>query len=84
MLKPGGYFFIYNLAPAQGKPYLPMADGRCPWSRELLQAAGFEVLAYDADDSTRARQMGHLLEWDSDGDDLKKNLFATYTLLRRK
>lgn len=83
MLKPGGSFFIYNLAPAQGRPYLPMADGRCPWSRELLQAAGFEVVAYDSDDSVKARQMGHLLEWDSGGEDLKKTLFATYTLLRR-
>ena len=87
MLEPGGYFYIYNLAPAQKQPYLPMADGRCPWSREQLQAAGFEVLAYDADDSTKARQMGHLLEWDvTDSgltDDLNKSLFATYTLLRR-
>ncbi|MDP1826173.1 MAG: hypothetical protein Q8L48_23100 [Archangium sp.] len=83
MLKPGAFFYIYNLAPAQAEPYKPMADGRCPWSREVLQAAGFEVLAYDADDSTKARQMGHLLEWDAEGDDLQKTLFATYTLLRR-
>jgi hypothetical protein len=60
-----------------------MADGHCPWSRALLAAAGFEVVAYDADDSMKARQMGHLLEWDSDGEDLKKTLFASYTLLRR-
>ena len=83
MLKPGGIFYIYNLAPAQAEPYKPMADGRCPWSREVLQAAGFEVLAYDADDSMKARQMGHLLEWDVEGDNLQKTLFATYTLLRR-
>ena len=83
MLKPGGYFYIYNLAPAQAQPYKPMADGRCPWSRELLQAAGFEVLAYDADDSMKARELGHLLEWDVEGEDLQKTLFATYTLLRR-
>ncbi len=83
MLKPGGYFYIYNLAPAQEQPYKPMADGRCPWSQELLKAAGFEVIAYDVDDSTKARQMGHLLEWDSDGSDLQKTIFATYTLVRR-
>lgn len=83
MLKPGGFFYIYNLAPAQEQPYKPMADGRCPWPQEALKAAGFEVLAYDADDSTKARQMGHLLEWDSDGSDLQKTLFATYTLARR-
>ena len=87
MLKPGGFFYIYNLAPAQADPYLPMADGRCPWSREQLGAAGFEVLAYDADDAMKARQMGSLLEWDKNDsgltDDLSKSLFATYTLLRR-
>jgi hypothetical protein len=86
MLKPGGYFYIYNLAPAQAVPYLPMADGRCPWSREVLSAAGFEVIAYDADDSTKARQMGFLLEWDKTDslpEDLSKSLFATWTLLRR-
>ena len=64
-----------------------MADGRCPWSREQLSAAGFEVLSYDADDATKARQMGSLLEWDKTDsgltDDLSKSLFATYTLLRR-
>jgi hypothetical protein len=83
MLKPGGYFYIYNLAPAQEQPYKPMADGRCPWPEEALKAAGFEIIAYDTDDSTKARQMGHLLEWDSDGSELHKTLFATYTLLRR-
>ncbi len=83
MLKPGGYFYIYNIAPAQAEPYKPMADGRCPWSREQVQAAGFEVVAYDADDSMKVRQLGHLLEWDIEGDDLQKTLFATYTLLRR-
>lgn len=88
MLKPGGYFYIYNLAPAQGQPYLPMADGRCPWSREQLQAAGFEVLAFDVDDAAKARQMGRLLEWDQGDEsgltgDLEKSLFATYTLVRR-
>ena len=27
--------------------------------------------------------MGHLLEWDIDGDDLQKTLFASYTPVRR-
>lgn len=83
MLKPGGYFYLYNLAPAQGEPYQPLADGRCPWPRQLLEKAGFEVLAYDAADSRKAREMGHLLEWDAKGADLQKTLFASYTLLRR-
>ena len=54
------------------------AAGTC-----ILQAAGFEVLAYDADDSMKVRELGHLLEWDVEGEDLQKTLFATYTLLRR-
>jgi|APLak6261675434_1056106.scaffolds.fasta_scaffold01818_3 hypothetical protein len=76
-LKPGGFFFIYNLAPAQGEPYKPMADGHCPFAKEALVDAGFEVLAYDADDTAKARDMARALEW---GDD---PIFATYTLVRR-
>lgn len=29
------------------------------------------------------RQRGHLLEWDADGDELQKTIFATWTLARR-
>ncbi len=76
-LKPGGFFFIYNLAPAQAEPYKPMADGHCPFTKEALVDAGFEVLAYDADDTAKAREMARALEW---GDD---PIFATYTLVRR-
>lgn len=39
-LKPGGYAMIYNISPAQNpgdKSYLPHADGRCPFSRELFE-----------------------------------------------
>ncbi len=82
-LKPGGFFFIYNLAPAQADPYKPMADGRCPFTKDALVAAGFEVLAYDVDDSVKARELGRALEWNADGEDLEKTLFATYMLARR-
>lgn len=82
-LKSGGFFFIYNLAPEQRVPYSTMADGRCPFSREVLEAAGFKVLAYDADDSEKARKMGHALEWDADGSNLSHTIFATYTLVQR-
>lgn len=77
-VKAGGYFVIYNLAPAQKKPYLPMADGHSPFSKEELQTAGFEVISFDVDDSKLARELGNSLEW---GDE---KLFATYTIARRR
>lgn len=88
VLKPGGFALIYNISPAPaaaGKPYIPWADGRCPFPRAQLEAAGFEVIAFDRDDSAFIRRMGHALGWDDpDGAkmDLKKDLFARYTLMR--
>jgi hypothetical protein len=88
-VKPGGFVLIYNLCPApapKGKPYIPWADGRCPFQRGLLERAGFEALAFDRDDSPAARAMAHALGWDQ-GDhpmDLEHDLFATYTLIRRR
>ena len=88
-VRPGGLVMIYNLCPAPappGKPYIPWADGRCPFDRKLLESAGFRVLAFDRDDSKAARAMAHALGWDA-GDhpmDLAHDLFATYTLLRRR
>lgn len=89
LLKPGGLALIYNISPAPaapGKPYIPWADGRCPFPRAQLESAGFEVLAFDRDDSEFVRRMGHALGWDdSEGAkmDLQNDLFAHYTLLRR-
>jgi hypothetical protein len=89
LLKPGGYFLIYNLSPAPAPPdkaYLPWADGRCPFPLDTLKAEGFEVLAFDKDDSAAARAMGHVLGWDTGEQpmDLEKDLFGTFTLARRK
>jgi len=89
MLKPGGWALIYNLCPAPappGKPYIPWADGRCPFPRAMLERAGFQVIAFDAEDSKAARRMGHALAWDDPENgrmDLEHDLFASYTLLRR-
>lgn len=88
-IKPGGLVLIYNLCPAPappGKPYIPWADGRCPFERSLLEGQGFEVLAFDRDDSPAARAMGHALGWDAGEHpmDLTNDLFATYTLLKRR
>jgi hypothetical protein len=88
-VKPGGLVMIYNLCPAPaapGKPYIPWADGRCPFDRSLLERMGLEVLAFDRDDTPAARAMAHALGWDAGEHptDLQHDLFATYTLLRRK
>jgi len=90
-LAPGGLVVIYNLAPKQAAPneaYRPHADPRSPYSREQWQRAGFEVLAFDAEDHNFVRQMGVLLRWDQNEkgervDDLETNLFAVYTIVKR-
>ncbi|MEW5739447.1 MAG: hypothetical protein AB1938_11000 [Myxococcota bacterium] len=90
LLEPGGYFLIYNLSPAPakpGQPYKQMAEGECPFSRQSIEKAGFEVIAFDATDDGPARAMGKVLEWDADPEspwDLETDLFSHYTLARRK
>jgi hypothetical protein len=82
-LQDRGYFMIYNLCPAQSKErYIPWADGRCPFERDLLERVGFQVLAYNEDDTQAAREMGKLLGW-GDQMDLEHDLFGTYTLMRK-
>jgi hypothetical protein len=89
LLKPGGWFVIYNLAPAQNppdKPFLPMADGRSPFSRETLEAAGFEVIQFDTDDSATIRRYGSLIGWDKPPASMKleTDLFAWITICRKR
>lgn len=86
-LNPGGYVMIYNLCPAPApadKPYIPWADGRCPFEKSLLEQAGFEVLAFDVVDDEPARTMGRALGWADMGMKLDTDLFAWYTILRKK
>lgn len=88
-LKPGGHVMIYNICPAPApadKPYIPWADGRCPFSRKMLKSAGFEIIEFDKDDSKSVREMAHALGWDKGegGMNLEKDLFAHYTLLRKQ
>jgi hypothetical protein len=87
-LRPGGLMMIYNLAPAPappGKPYIPWADGRSPFPRELYERVGFRVVAFEVDDTAAARAMGRALGWDHGPDamDLTNGLFAQYTLVAR-
>jgi SAM-dependent methyltransferase len=87
-LRPGGRVLIYNLCPAPappGKPYIPWADGRCPFPDSSWRAAGFRALAFDRDDSEAARAMGHALGWDRGENpmDLTHDLFATWSLFEK-
>jgi len=84
-LKPGGWFMIYNLHPALSRadePYRPWSDGRCPFDRGLLEAAGFKVLAFDRDDTVFAREMGDRLGW-GEQMTMETDLFGTYTLMQK-
>ncbi len=88
-LKPGGIVMIYNICPPQAPPeekYIPWADGSCPFDRELMESAGFEVLALDVDDAAKLHPiwMALGLNGKEDAEGLKKSIFAHYTVLRRK
>ena len=85
LLKPGGYFLIYNLSPApskEGEPYKPWSDGRSPFALDVYERVGFEMIAFDFDDSQAARAMGKALGW-AESMDLDNDLFGTYTLARK-
>jgi SAM-dependent methyltransferase len=87
-LKPGGWVLIYNICPAPsppGQPYKNWADGRCPFPRAVWEKAGFRVIAFDEDDSQTVRAIAHALRWDQGSDpiDLKSDLFAMYSLMKR-
>lgn len=89
VVEPGGFVMIYNLCPApapEGKPYIPWADGRCPFPRAMWEAAGFRVIEFDRDDTPFARRMGMALGWDQGPSpmDLEHDLFATWTLATRR
>jgi SAM-dependent methyltransferase len=88
-LKPDGKFLIYNISPAQNppeRPYLAHADGRPPFTRAALEAAGFLVIAYDARDDQVVREIGRALGWDrlTPPIDLERGLFGQYTLVQRR
>jgi hypothetical protein len=85
-LKPGGLFVIYNISQKQdAEKYRPANDPRSPFTRAEYEAAGFEVLALDADDSAQVRRFGDAAAWGGPQGmgDLQTNLFAKYTVLRR-
>lgn len=91
-LKPGGLFIIYNICPAQSpaddlaKPYIPWADGKSPFTKEQFAAAGLEVIAFDVDDQAWVLDCWKALGTDQGKprDEVAKDLFAWYTIARRK
>ncbi len=83
-LNKGGLFFIYNIGGAPQQPYKPMTDIRSPYSKETLLAAGFEVLAFEQDDTKPCKVMAKALEWAKDWPAVDSELHASYTLLRRR
>jgi hypothetical protein len=88
-LSPGGAMLIYNVCPAltpPDKPFVPWSDGRSPFSREAWKAAGFEVVAFDQDDTAAMNAVAHLLGWGEDPDDkwdIDHDLSVLYTLVKR-
>lgn len=90
-LAPGGFFLIYNICPAltpPDKPFVPWSDGRSPFKRSQIEAAGFEVIEFDKDDTEAVRIMARALGWDQpeDGEpgmDLVNDLSVLYTLMRK-
>jgi SAM-dependent methyltransferase len=81
-LAPGGRLLIYNLG-GKFDPGRPSTDGRSPFDRAQFEAAGFEVLALNANDDELARAMGQALGWQQQMGALAQNLFAQYTLVQR-
>jgi len=88
-LEPGGLFVIYNICPPQNppdKPYIPWADGKSPYSPEAFQQAGFEVLAFDAEDQPWVLECFDKLGYGEGKtiEQLAKEYFCWYTIVRKK
>jgi hypothetical protein len=86
LLEPKGWALVYNIYPAQKPDYIPWAEGKTPFAREAWERAGFDVLEFDRDDTARCREVARALGWDKGEDamDLEHDLFATYTLARKR
>jgi SAM-dependent methyltransferase len=87
-LKPGGIFLIYNISPRQApvdKPYIPHADGECPFPREMLEKTGFEVVKFDENDQDEIVKYWMALGYNEgkDAEGTKNDLFAWWTMCRK-
>ncbi len=85
-LAPGGLLVTYNLSPAPAKPggkYIPWAEGKCPFARELFEKAGFKVLKFDEPDHDAGRAMFEALGYAAKNEAGEVDLFAEYTIVQR-
>ncbi len=88
-LSPEGLVVIYNICPApspsQAMEYVAWADGHSPFTREEWESHGFELLAFDSEDTDAVRILAKALHWDEGDDkmDVETGLFAWYTMARR-
>jgi hypothetical protein len=86
-LKPGGLAMIYNIGLGEagtGESYVGMNDIHDPFARETWEAAGFEVVVYDKEDSGAARAVGRALQWDQGEQPMDlEQLYGRYTIARR-
>ncbi len=88
-LNPGGYVLVYNIHPAKSnkeESYKPWAYGETPWSRELVEKIGFEVLEWHIDDSEAIHEFGKQIGWNSSFSsdiEFKANFRAMYTILKK-
>lgn len=85
-LAPGGLLVIYNLSPAPAKPgekYIPWAEGKCPFARELFEKAGFTVLKFDEPDHDAGRAMFEALGYPIKNAAGEDDIFAEYTIVQR-
>ena len=79
---------IYNISPAPSlpdQPYKNWADGRCPFAKDVWEAAGFRCIAFDRDDTEPIRKIAAALGWDQGESpiNLKTDVFALYSLMER-
>lgn len=81
LMKPGGVVIVYSLGPA-ADPAKPWSDIANPWPREAWEAAGFEVVVHEADETGPARAMARALGWEAQMD-LEKDLFGVCSIYRR-
>lgn len=84
-LNPGGVMVIYNLGGPRLRDgaYDPSADINCPWTRAMLESAGFEVVAFDMDDSEPTREHAVVFGWAAETDPLGSQWFSLYTVIRK-
>lgn len=86
-LAPGGLAMIYNIGggkPGEGDSYKAAADIANPFPQAQWEEAGFEIIAFDANDDEGARAVARALGWDKGEQRMNlDDLFGIYTIVRR-